>query len=90
MAAYAPPQTPLESELADLWRDMLRVDRVGLDDDFFDLAGHSLLGIKMLARVHDSTGVRLHLRRLAQEPTIRALAAAIADGPDGPDSGPPA
>jgi len=81
MTAFAPPQTPLETELVAIWREMLRVDRVGIDDDFFDLGGHSLLGIKMLAIVHESTGVRLHLRRLAEEPTIRALAAAITAAP---------
>jgi aryl carrier-like protein len=77
MTAYAPPQTPLQTELVAVRRDMLRADHVGIDDDSFDVGGHSLLAIKMLARVHATTGVRLHLRRLAQEPTIRALAAAI-------------
>jgi len=77
MPSYAPPQTPLQQELASLWGETLRIDRPGIDDDFFDLGGHSLLAIRMLGRVHEQLGVRLHLSRFAEEPTIRSLAGAV-------------
>ena len=64
MAVYAPPRRrPCQQELVSLWRELLRVEPVGIDDDFFDLGGHSLLAIRMLGHVHDEVGVRLHLSR---------------------------
>src|SRR5450755_3180942 len=87
MTTHAPPETPLQEELSKIWSDMLRVEPIGIDDDFFDLGGHSLLGIKMLARVHATVGVRLHFMRLVDQPTIRGLSgavtAALCDGPRG-------
>jgi aryl carrier-like protein len=77
MTTHLPPQTPLQEQLISIWRDMLRVEPIGIDDDFFDLGGHSLLAIKMLARVDDNIGVRLHLKRLVEDPTIRGLSAAL-------------
>ena len=60
-AAYVAPRTPTEEALAEIWRELLGVDRVGVNDDFFDLGGHSLLAVKMLARLHDAFGVELFL-----------------------------
>ena len=40
-----------------IWREVLAIDRVGIDDDFFELGGHSLLAVKMLARVQESLGI---------------------------------
>jgi len=74
---YAAPESPVEETLASVWREVLGVDRVGIDDDFFDLGGHSLLALKLLARVHDSLGVSFALRQLFDGPTIRELAQAL-------------
>jgi amino acid adenylation domain-containing protein len=72
--AYAPPQTPVQEELAAMWSDVLGLHRVGIDDDFFELGGHSLLAVRMLARVQDTLGVELYLGRVFEHSTIRGLA----------------
>jgi len=45
------PRTPLEVLLAEIWQDVLEVDRVGVYDNFFDLGGHSLLSMQVVTRV---------------------------------------
>jgi amino acid adenylation domain-containing protein len=76
-SAFVAPRTDLEEDLARIWRGVLRVDRVGVTDDFFDLGGHSLLATQVLSRVRDAFGVEVPLRRMFEAPTIADLAAAI-------------
>ena len=71
------PRTETEVALAAVWAEVLRVDRVYADDGFFDLGGQSLLAAQVVARVRDRLGVELPLRRLFDEPTLAALAAAV-------------
>ena len=73
----AGPLSKTEQTIAAIWEDMLRVERVGLDDDFFDMGGTSLLAIRTTSRIRDLLGVDLPLRTLFERPTARALAAAI-------------
>jgi amino acid adenylation domain-containing protein len=75
--SYAPPETPIQQTLVEAWRDVLGIDRVGIDDDFFELGGHSLLAVKMLARVHETLGLDLYLGEIFERSTIRELSAAI-------------
>jgi amino acid adenylation domain-containing protein len=74
---YLAPDTPVEVELAYLWRDLLDVRRVGLDDNFFLLGGSPALGMDLLARIRDSFGVGLHLHHLFEAPTLEKLAPVI-------------
>jgi amino acid adenylation domain-containing protein len=74
---YAAPQGPVEESLASIWCEVLGVDRVGVDDDFFDLGGHSMLAVKMLARVRDALGLELQLGQVFESPTIRGLAGSL-------------
>ncbi|MBA3806781.1 MAG: amino acid adenylation domain-containing protein [Solirubrobacterales bacterium] len=75
---YAAAQSPMEEALASIWCEVLSVERVGIDDDFFDLGGHSMLAVKMLARVRDSHGFELELGQVFEHTTIRELAGSAA------------
>jgi amino acid adenylation domain-containing protein len=72
--AFVPPRTPREQALAEIWREVLRTERVGLEDDFFELGGHSILATQVLSRVRRELGVELPLRAMFEAPTVRALA----------------
>jgi hypothetical protein len=74
-AEYAAPATPAQEVLAAIWAEVLRVDRVGLHDDFFALGGHSLLATRVTTRVRDAFGTDLPLRVFFQDPTVEGLAA---------------
>jgi amino acid adenylation domain-containing protein len=76
---YVAPATPVEELLAEIWADLLGVDRVGANDDFFDLGGHSLLAVRMLARIHDTLGVELFLTSVFEHPELRALAESVGE-----------
>jgi amino acid adenylation domain-containing protein len=72
--AYQPPRTPTEAFLAELWRELLSVERIGLRDNFFDLGGHSLLAMKVIARVEKGIGQRLNPRDIIYQ-SLEQLAA---------------
>jgi amino acid adenylation domain-containing protein len=71
---YTAPRGSVETRLADIWADVLNIDRVGIDDNFFDLGGHSLKATVLLARVHKALDVKIPLAELFKQPTIRGLA----------------
>ena len=76
--SYVAPSTPVEESLAAVWREVLGIDRVGVDDDFFDLGGHSLLAVKMLARVQESLAIELALPTVFEHSTVRELGVVVA------------
>jgi len=71
------PRTATEAALADVWAEVLRVERVYADDDFYALGGQSLLAAQVAARVHDRLGVELPLRRVFEAPVLADLAVAV-------------
>jgi pristinamycin I synthase 3 and 4 len=79
VAEYVPPRTPTEQALAAIWADILKLDRVGVQDNFFDLGGHSLLATRLAARVRDEMGTTLPLRTIFDAPTVAGLAGLLAD-----------
>jgi amino acid adenylation domain-containing protein len=68
------PASALEARLAEIWRDVLKVDRVGVEDSFFDLGGHSLLLAAVHGQLVEALGRPLPLVKLFEHPTIRSLA----------------
>ncbi|MGH7594007.1 MAG: non-ribosomal peptide synthetase, partial [Gemmatimonadales bacterium] len=83
---YVAPRTPLEREIARVWEGTLGVERVGLQDDFFELGGDSLLAMRMIVEVERVSGGRLSFRSFFEQPTIAravtVLHPAAVDGKD--------
>jgi len=71
------PSTPTEEHVAGIVTALLQLEQVGIDDNFFMLGGHSLLGTQIIARVAETFGIELPLRSLFEVPTVRLLAAEI-------------
>lgn len=71
------PRTPTEARLAQIMASLLGLEQIGIDDNFFMLGGHSLLGTQIIMRVGAAFGVTLSLLILFQSPTIRQLSAEI-------------
>ena len=74
---YIEPQTPLDREIASLWEETLQLPRISMDDRFFDVGGHSLLAVRIMATLHDRYGVDVPLTRFFQDPTVSGMAALI-------------
>ncbi len=70
---YVAPQNAVEDVLASIWADLLKVERVGIRDNFFDLGGHSLLATQLISRVRQTFRAELSLRDLFEEPTLANL-----------------
>ncbi|BAZ20907.1 beta-ketoacyl synthase [Kalymmatonema gypsitolerans NIES-4073] len=77
--AYVEPSNDFERKIADIWQELLGVEQVGLDDNFFDLGGHSLIATQMVSQLRKDFKVELSLRHIFQAPTVAALALAIED-----------
>jgi amino acid adenylation domain-containing protein len=75
--AFVKPRTPVEELLAGIWAEVLKLEKVGIHDNFFDLGGHSLLGTKLIAQIQKDFQTDLPLRFLFESPTIAGLAARI-------------
>ncbi|HEY4423184.1 MAG TPA: condensation domain-containing protein, partial [Pyrinomonadaceae bacterium] len=74
---YVAPRTPTEAGLTSIWSEVLKIDRIGIHDDFFKVGGHSLLATQVVSRIRDLFHVELPLRSIFETPTVDALAAKI-------------
>lgn len=77
--AYVAPHTPEEKLLAEVLTEVLKVERVGTLDNFFDLGGHSLVAIQVLSRIRQLTGVELPIATIFTQPTMEDLALALSN-----------
>ncbi|WP_435037097.1 non-ribosomal peptide synthase/polyketide synthase [Pseudomonas neuropathica] len=74
---YAAPEGEVEVALAQIWADVLQVERVGRQDHFFELGGHSLLAMRMVSQVRQRLGVELALAELFANAELAAVAAVL-------------
>jgi len=90
---FAPPSSPVEKTLARIWSELLGVRQISVNDDFFDLGGNSLTGVRLFAAVRKQFHVSLQLATLFETPTISELAGLLvargAEGGAPPDSASP-
>ena len=71
------PRTLLEARVAAVWRELLQRPQVGMDENFFEIGGHSLLAMQLSARLRAALGVELTLRAIFEGPTVAAMAARL-------------
>jgi hypothetical protein len=71
---FAAPRTPLENVLAGIWADVLRLEQVGIHDDFFALGGDSLLAAHVLTCIHDAMHLEVGVVSLFEAPTVAEMA----------------
>jgi len=75
---YVAPRDGLEQLIAEVWRELLRVERIGVFDDFFELGGHSLLTAQMLNKLRQLLSIEYPVTEFFEAPTVAALAGGIA------------
>jgi amino acid adenylation domain-containing protein len=80
IGAYVSPETEIEMALADIWAEILLLDQVGVEDDFFELGGDSLEGARIVARIRSKLQIDLPLSALFNAPTVAGLARMLEAG----------
>src|SRR5205823_6562670 len=72
-AGFVPAESALEKSIARIWEDLLQLERIGLNDNFFEIGGHSLLAAQLQARIGELLKIELPILKLFQYPTISSL-----------------
>ena len=75
--SFVAPRNPIEEKLAAIWADLLGFEQIGVNDNFFNLGGHSLIVAQILSRVRDSFQVELSFANIFANPTVAGLASVI-------------
>ncbi len=76
------PRNYVQETIAGIWKDLLKLERVGIHDNYFDLGGHSLMAVRMFARIERDLGVRLPYTTLFRAATISQIAELLANAND--------
>jgi surfactin family lipopeptide synthetase C len=71
---FVAPGTPDEEKMAAIWREVLRVERVSIHDNFFEMGGHSLLATQIISRIRNGFQVQMPLHSFLETPTVAQLA----------------
>ncbi|MEO8673904.1 MAG: non-ribosomal peptide synthetase, partial [Tahibacter sp.] len=77
---FVAASTPVELELVTIWSEVLRLEQIGVHDNFFEIGGHSLLATQVVVRIRERLNVKLPILRLFETPTIHGLAAYVEMG----------
>jgi hypothetical protein len=77
LGEFIEPRTPLEREVADSWKEVLGLERVGLHENFFEIGGHSLLATRVIILLRAKLGLTFSLRLLFENPTVAGMASAL-------------
>jgi acyl carrier protein len=85
-AAYVAPHTPLEQAVAEIYAEILGLERIGRHDNFFDLGGNSLLAVSLHNRLHAQLGRPFSLVDIFQFPTVTSLARYLSQGQSEPEN----
>ncbi|MEH2164063.1 MAG: amino acid adenylation domain-containing protein [Nostoc sp.] len=78
--SFVAPRNPIEEKLAAIWAELLRLDLIGVNDNFFYLGGHSLIATQMISRVREVFPVELSFGQIFENPTIASLAQLLTQG----------
>jgi acyl carrier protein len=76
---FEPPQGEVETILAGIWAEVLKLERVGRHDNFFELGGHSLLAVRLVTRVQQAFAVEFSISELFSNAAFASVAARIID-----------
>jgi len=71
------PRSETEGALAEIWKELLKVEEVGVEQNFFELGGHSLLALQVVARMRRRFGLEMAVRTVFEAPTIAGLATEV-------------
>ncbi|HEY0726767.1 MAG TPA: amino acid adenylation domain-containing protein [Pyrinomonadaceae bacterium] len=77
--AFFAPENPTQARLVELWQNVLKLDQVGIHDDFFEVGGDSILATRLVSRVRRAFGIELPLRELFWRPTVFELSSVVED-----------
>jgi amino acid adenylation domain-containing protein len=75
--SHVAPRSPIEEVLSGIWSEVLRVEQVGIHDNFFALGGHSLLATRLISRIREVLQIEMPLRSLFDQPTVAELAVIV-------------
>jgi amino acid adenylation domain-containing protein len=71
---FVSPRTPIEAQLAQIWSEVLGLERIGVKDNFFELGGHSLLATQVISRINSAFGLDLSIQMVFESPTVAGIA----------------
>lgn len=75
--AYVKPSNTVEQKIVDIWQELLGIEKVGVNDNFFDLGGHSLIATQLMSQIRQDFQVELSLNRIFEAPTVAELALVV-------------